>query len=152
MFGAGRETERSPCADTQRRKKKGRFDAGLPNKGLLQVFGALVNCARRIRPLLLWCSLRNDRRSDALLFESVLQHFVQCVNVGDFQIAEEFGWKIRGRVWLVVRGKQDLLHARAFCAEYFFLDAADWQDNSRERHFTGHRKAIANWSTREQAH
>ena len=81
----------------------------------------------------------------------MLQHFVQRVDVRDFQIAEQFGWKIRRCVWLVVRGKENFLHACALCAQYFFLDAPYRKDHAREGHFARHGEAIANRPAGEQA-
>lgn len=76
--------QRILCFGEKRRKKK-RPGAGpaLP-KRLPQ---ELVNRSWRGRSFLLRRCLRNDRRSDALFFKSVLQHIVKRVNVSDLQVA-----------------------------------------------------------------
>src|SRR5437870_7637675 len=87
---------------------------------------ALVDGSWAPRPKAL--GFRFRRRSQwlghRLLLQRVIEHFVERVDVGDLDIAENIGCKVGHDVGLVVRRLQHFLDPRAFGPKHLFLVAA----------------------------
>ena len=90
---------------------------------------------------LLRFGLRHNR-SDRLLLKGVLKHFVERADVGDLQVSQDFGRKIRNGVRFVVGRQKDVLDSGALRAQHLFLHAADRQHDAGQGNFAGHRQTV----------